>query len=163
MDSDNDPNNLGRRRSDRTGAREIVSFRLAGQDFCIDIMNIREIRSWSPPTSLPHAPAYVRGLINLRGAVLPIIDLADRLGLPSGEATERNVIIVAIVDAQVVGLVVDGVSDILTVREEHLQPTPAFGTDASEACVQGIVAIDSRMIRLLDLRRVFPGSIGAAA
>jgi purine-binding chemotaxis protein CheW len=162
MHSEHDPNNLGRR-SDTTGAREIVSFRLAEQDFCIDIMNIREIRSWNPPTSLPHAPPYVRGLINLRGSVLPIIDLADRLGLPSVEATERNVIIVAIVDQQVVGLVVDGVSDILTVREEDLQATPSFGTDASQAYVQGIVAIDSRMIRLLDLRRVFPGSIGEAA
>lgn len=148
---------------DAAGSREIVSFRLSEQDFCIDIMDIREIRGWTPPTPLPHAPDYVRGLINLRGSVLPIVDLSKRLGLTTVNATAREVIIVAMVDSQLIGLVVDGVSDILTVRQCDIQSTPSVGSEPSQGYVQGIMAIDNRMIRLLDLRRVFPAKCGEAA
>jgi purine-binding chemotaxis protein CheW len=146
----------------RAGAREIVSFRLADQDFCIDIMDIREIRGWTPPTPLPNAPDYVRGLINLRGSVLPVVDLSKRLGLASADATTRDVIIVAMMGANLVGLVVDGVSDILTVNESDIQPTPALGSDSAQGYIQGILAVGDRMIRLLDLRRIFPTRCGEA-
>lgn len=149
--------------TDSSAYREIVSFRLSEQDFCIDIMNIREIRGWTPPTPLPHSPDYVRGLINLRGSVLPIVDLSRRLGLATREATSRDVIIVVMVDDQLIGLVVDGVSDILTVKQEEVQPTPSVGTDNAQGYVQGIMAVEGRMIRLLDLKRVFPTKCGEAA
>ena len=89
------------------------------QEFCIDIMSVREIRGWTPATALPHAPAYVRGVINLRGSVLPIVDLAERLGFPPTDASARQVIIVVQVGAQIVGLLVDAVSDILTLTTEN--------------------------------------------
>lgn len=143
--------------------REIVSFRLVGQDYCVDIMNVREIRRWSAPTSLPHSPDYVRGLINLRGAVLPIIDLATRLGLPSLEATSRNVIVVASVEGQLLGLIVDGVSDIVSLRDGDIRPAPAIAAQHGQGYVQGILSIEGRMIRLLDLQRVFPTRAGEAA
>lgn len=149
--------------TDSSAYREIVSFRLSEQDFCIDIMNIREIRGWTPPTPLPHSPDYVRGLINLRGSVLPIVDLSRRLGLATREATSRDVIIVVMADDQLIGLVVDGVSDILTVKQEEFQPTPSVGTDNAQGYVQGIMAVEGRMIRLLDLKRVFPTKCGEAA
>lgn len=149
--------------SDAATSREIVSFRLAEQDFCIDIMDIREIRGWTPPTPLPHSPDYVRGLINLRGSVLPIVDLSKRLGLTTVDATSRDVIIVVMVDSHLIGLVVDGVSDILTVQESDIQPTPSVGSEAAHGYVQGIMAIEDRMIRLLDLRRVFQAKCGEAA
>jgi purine-binding chemotaxis protein CheW len=149
--------------ADSSEYREIVSFRLSEQDFCIDIMNIREIRGWTPPTPLPHSPDYVRGLINLRGSVLPIVDLSRRLGLSSREATSRDVIIVVMVDDQLIGLVVDGVSDILTVKQNEFQPTPSVGSDNAQGYVQGIMAIEGRMIRLLNLKRVFPAKRGEAA
>ncbi|MCB1351959.1 MAG: chemotaxis protein CheW [Rhodobacteraceae bacterium] len=151
------------RETDSAEYREIVSFRLSEQDFCIDIMNIREIRGWTPPTPLPHSPDYVRGLINLRGSVLPIVDLSRRLGLSSREATSRDVIIVVMVETQLIGLVVDGVSDILTVKQTDFQPTPSVGSDNAQGYVQGIMAIEGRMIRLLDLKRVFPTKCGEAA
>lgn len=143
--------------------REIVTFRLSGQDFCIDIMNIREIRGWTQPTPLPHAPSYVQGLINLRGAVLPIMDLAERLALPAREATERDVIIVTMIETQIVGLVVDSVSDIITVQEADVQAAPSLGRDDADRSIEGIISLDDRMIRLLDLGSVFAGSIGVAA
>ncbi len=149
--------------ADQSAYREIVSFRLSEQDFCIDIMNIREIRGWTPPTPLPHSPDYVRGLINLRGSVLPIVDLSRRLGLSTREATSRDVIIVVMVDDQLIGLVVDGVSDILTVKQDEFQPTPSVGTDGAHGYVQGIMAVEGRMIRHLDLKRVFPAKCGEAA
>jgi purine-binding chemotaxis protein CheW len=148
---------------DGAGTREIVSFRLGEQDFCIDIMDIREIRGWTQPTPLPHSPDYVRGLINLRGSVLPIVDLSKRLGLTTADASPRDVIIVAMVDSRLIGLVVDGVSDILTVKQRDIQPTPSVGSDPAQGYVQGIMAIDNRMIRLLDLRRVFPAKCGETA
>ncbi|WP_424930522.1 chemotaxis protein CheW [Amaricoccus tamworthensis] len=148
---------------DVSQSREIVTFRLSEQDFCIDIMNIREIRGWTQPTPLPHSPHYVRGLINLRGAVLPIMDLAERLGLPAREATARDVIIVAMVESQLIGLVVDGVSDILTVSQNDIQPTPTMGAESSQGYVEGIMSIDDRMIRILDLARIFPKALGEAA
>ena len=91
---------------------------------------------------MPHSPDYVRGLINLRGSVLPIVDLSKRLGLTTVDSSKRDVIIVAMVDSQLIGLVVDGVSDILTVKQSDIQPTPSVGSEGSQGYVQGIMAID---------------------
>ena len=92
---------------------ELLSFRLAEQEYSVDIMSVREIRGWTRATPLPHAPAYVRGVINLRGTVLPVVDLSTRLGMAPVEGDARNVIIVVQVGSQTAGLLVDAVSDIL--------------------------------------------------
>src|SRR5262245_43928106 len=97
--------------------KELISFRIGKQEFCVDVMTVREIRGWTPTTPLPHAPQYVRGVINLRGVVLPVIDLGGRLGLQMAEPTARHVIIVARIAGQIVGLLVDAVCDILTVAD----------------------------------------------
>src|SRR5580698_7782152 len=86
--------------------RELIAFRVGRQEFCINVMTVREIRGWTAATALPRSPRYVRGVINLRGAVLPIVDLAVRLGLPAPEPTARNVIIVVQIGQQQVGLLV---------------------------------------------------------
>lgn len=119
--SDND-NDL--RRKNLTDGRELIAFRVGAQEFCVNIMSVREIRGWTPATPMPHAPPYVLGVINLRGAVLPIVDLSARLGMTPADPTVRHVIIVAQVKSQVVGLLVDAVSDILTITDDKIQPTP---------------------------------------
>lgn len=145
-------------------ACEFVAFRLAEQDFCIDITAVREIRGWSPTTPMPRTPDFISGLINLRGAVIPIIDLSLRFGFSKTETTERHVIIVVKISEQNVGLLVDGVSDILTVDREQLQPTPEVGSDLARAFVQNVIATeDGRMIRLIDLNQIIPSNIGNAA
>src|SRR5882724_7312205 len=101
---------------------ELMAFRIGAQEFCVDIVSVREIRGWTPATALPHSPIFVRGVINLRGVVLPIVDLAARLGLASVEPTLRHVIIVAQIGQQIVGLLVDAVSEILTVTDDMIQP-----------------------------------------
>jgi purine-binding chemotaxis protein CheW len=142
---------------------EFVAFRVGAQEFCIDIMGVREIRGWTQATPLPHAPPYVRGVINLRGAVLPIVDLAMRFGLGLTEPTPRSVIIVVQVHQQVIGLLVDAVSDILTVAEAAMQPTPDIASDLAKTFVKGVYAVDGRMISIVSLDCVLPIAAKAAA
>jgi purine-binding chemotaxis protein CheW len=143
--------------------RELISFRIGAQEFCVDIMAVREIRGWTAATPIPHSPNYVRGVINLRGAVLPIVDLAARLGFAVSEPTARSVIIVTHIGERTVGLMVDAVSDILTVSEDLVQPTPDVTCDTVKAFVKGILAIDDRMISLISLDHVLPDLEAEAA
>src|SRR5271154_4776369 len=116
-----------------SGAREYITFRIGAQYYCIDIMSVREIRGWTPATQLPRAPGFVRGVINLRGIVLPVVDLAERLGFAPAEPTPRHVIIVAQTGRQIVGLLVDAVSDIIAVAADNVQPTPDVGSDTAKS------------------------------
>ena len=143
--------------------RELISFRIGAQEFCVDIMAVREIRGWTSATPIPHSPNYVRGVINLRGAVLPIVDLAARLGFAVSEPTARSVIIVTHIGNRTVGLMVDAVSDILTVSDDLVQPTPDVTCDTVKAFVKGILAIDDRLISLISLDRVLPDLEAEAA
>jgi purine-binding chemotaxis protein CheW len=144
-------------------AREYITFRIGSQYFCIDIMSVREIRGWTPATALPRAPGFVRGVINLRGIVLPIVDLADRLGFAAAEPTPRHVIIVAQTARQIVGLLVDAVSDIIAQPANKVQPTPDVGSEAAKSFVVGVMAIDDRMVSLIALDSVMPSAVGEAA
>ncbi|HRO16306.1 MAG TPA: chemotaxis protein CheW, partial [Paracoccus sp. (in: a-proteobacteria)] len=143
--------------------RELVAFRIGRQEFAIDITTVREIRGWTPETVLPHSPPYVRGVINLRGTVLPILDLAARLGLPPAGPTARHVIMVAQVGAQLIGLLVDAVSDILSAGEDSIRPTPEIGGDAARQFVCGVLALEGRMITLVTLDEVLPASAALTA
>lgn len=149
--------------AESNGPREYIAFRISNQEFCIDIMSVREIRGWSPATTLPHAPGYVRGVINLRGAVLPIVDLAERLGFPPAEPSARHVIIVVQVGKQTVGLLVDAVSDIITESVDKIQPTPDIGSGTAKNFVRGLLAVDQRMISLLVLENIVVTHFGEAA
>lgn len=139
-----------------SGARELIAFRVGMQEFCVDIMAVREIRGWTAATALPQAPGYICGVINLRGAVLPIVDFAVRLGLPRSEPTARHVIIVVQINRQLVGLLVDAVSDILTMNDNAIQPTPDIASDLVKSFVRGLMPMDGRMISLISLDHVLP-------
>ena len=138
------------------GTLEVLAFRTGNQDFGVEVVSVREIRGWTPATPLPHAPDFLRGVINLRGIVLPIVDLAVRLGFPQSEPTARHAIIVTQLKEQVVGLLVDGVSDILTIEVEKIQPTPDLASNLARSYVRGVIPIEGRMIGLLDLSAVLP-------
>lgn len=148
----------------RTGAVELLSFAVGDHEYSVDIMTVREIRSWTKATSLPHAPAYVHGVINLRGTVLPVIDLARRLGLSATGPSERSVIIVIDCDGRTIGMRVDAVSDILSVPLSALQPPPIIGGEnAGDGFVRALTVVDERMIRVLDLETVLPQASELAA
>ncbi len=150
---------------DRTthAAHELVAFRIGQQEFAIDIASVREIRGWTPETTLPHAPGFVRGVINLRGTVLPILDLASRLGLGSADPTARHVIIIVQVGTQTMGLLVDAVSDIQSVEDENIQPMPEIGAEIARQFVRGVLAVDGRMIVVVALDEVLPATSGGLA
>ncbi len=140
------------------GNRELIAFRVGRQEFCINVMMVREIRGWTGATALPRTPRYVKGVINLRGAVLPIVDLAQRLGLPGTEPTARNVIIVVQIGHQQIGLLVDAVSDILAASDAEIQVAPDLASDLVKNFVKGLLPVEGRMISLIALDNVLPAS-----
>lgn len=143
--------------------RQLITFEVESQVFGIDIMAIREIRAWTPTTRLPRVPHYVAGVVNLRGTVLPVVDLAARLGWRAAEPTARHVIIVTQIGGQFRGLIVDSVSDIVTFPVASLQPPPSTG-DAVVPFLEGLVSIDDRMVMVLDLPSLTEqGDLAAAA
>jgi purine-binding chemotaxis protein CheW len=142
---------------------ELLTFQLAKQEYSIDIMSVREIRGWTRATPLPHAPAFMKGVINLRGTVLPVMDLGERLGLPSREKSERNVIIVVKVGDTMTGLLVDAVSDIVALTTNDLQPAPDMGVGATPNVVKALTLIEDRLIRVIDIATIITPLEGAAA
>jgi purine-binding chemotaxis protein CheW len=113
-------------------------------------MSVREIRGWTEPTPLPHAPAHVRGVINLRGTVLPVIDLAHRLGMAPLTGNARNVIIVVQAGDQLTGLLVDAVSDIIVLPKSSLQQPPSVASGQTGGSVAALTVTGGRMLRILD-------------
>ena len=142
---------------------ELLSFYVGDHEYSVDIMSVREIRGWTKTTSLPHSPPFVRGVINLRGTVLPVVDLALRLGLEATEPVERNVVIVVDGGGRTVGLRVDAVTDILSIPVAELKPPPEIAADAADTFLRALTIVDDRMVRVLDLTSVMPGAEGAAA
>jgi purine-binding chemotaxis protein CheW len=142
---------------------ELISFQIRDQAFCVDLMSVREIRGWSHATPLPQSPDYIRGVVNLRGAVLPIIDLGARLGLGLTEPTARHAILVADIAGRLVGLLVDGVSEILSVPTDSLQPPPDVGCKVTGEFVRALLPVEGRMITWLSLDALLPGFEASAA
>ena len=131
-------------------SRQLITFQIGEQYLGVDIMAIREIRAWSPTTLLPRVPAHVRGVVNLRGTVLPVVDLSSRLGWGLAEPTQRHVIIVVRIADQLQGLIVDGVNDIVSIDSEALQPPPVLG-DGATSFLEGLISVDDRMVMVLSL------------
>lgn len=142
---------------------ELLTFKLSDQEYSLDIMSVREIRGWTRTTPLPHAPNYMKGVINLRGTVLPVMDLAQRLGLPPREHTDRNVIIVVHHEDIMTGLLVDAVSDIIALTHNDLQPPPDIQPNSGLSVVSALTLIDDRMIRVLDLTSIVTQTKSSAA
>lgn len=136
---------------------EYLTFAIAGQDYGAAILAVREIRGWTPETPLPNAPAGVRGIINLRGQVVPIFDLRVRLGAEATPPTATHVVIVVEAAAGQFGLLVDSVSDILMLDDAELQPVPPAATDGN-GLLLALAAREDRMVSLLDLDRLVSGA-----
>jgi purine-binding chemotaxis protein CheW len=130
---------------------EYLTFAAAGQEYGIDILAVREIRGWTVENPLPNCPPSVRGVINLRGLVVPIYDLRIRLGAERSMPTATHVVIVVEAAAGFYGLLVDAVSDIMSVANGELQPVPQTGMAAENAFLTALLPRDTRMVALLDL------------
>lgn len=130
---------------------ELVAFNVSGQKYCLEITQIREIRRWSPVTVLPHAPIEVLGVMNLRGAVIPIFDLACYFGLGKTQANERNVVIICAVNDRSVGILVESVSEIVSIDPVEIQETPNVKSNATKSVIQGVLSVEGEMARLIVL------------
>lgn len=134
--------------------RQVVCFTIGAQNFGIDIGAVREIRAWSTPTALPHAPEFVRGVINLRGTIVPIIDLRARFALGQTEPSKAHVVIIVQVGQQIAGLLVDTVTDIAKVTAADVRDVPDIGGTAAKECLAGLIASGDRMIALVSAERI---------
>ena len=135
-------------------AGEYLTFRLGGEEYGVDIQKVQEIRSYEPPTRIPHAPSHIKGVVNLRGVIVPIIDLRTRLGCDSADYTSFTVVIVLAVGGRVVGAVVDSVSDVLDLPAADIKPPPGLSGAAAGAdgdFITGIAAAGERMLMLVDM------------
>ena len=135
---------------------EFLSIRLGDQEYAIDICSIREIRGWIASTYLPFAPDYIKGMINLRGSVLVVVDLARRLGLPATELTPASVVVVVESGSTSTGLLVDAVCDIITVTDAMRQGTPETGSAVPKQYVDGLVMLENRIISVLAVSSIVP-------
>jgi purine-binding chemotaxis protein CheW len=133
---------------------EFVTFSAGEQSFSLEITQVREIRRWSPVTALPHAPEEVLGVMNLRGSVIPIYDLAARFGLGATKENPRNVVVVAINGNQTVGLLVEAVSEILSISRDKIQDTPDIKSDLARQSITGVIPLEDGMTRVIDLDAV---------
>jgi purine-binding chemotaxis protein CheW len=131
-----------------------VIFELANEHYGVDISAVESIIKMQPITRMPHAPSFVEGVTNLRGKVLPVIDLRRRFDLPAQKDTKDSRIVVASMDGTEVGMVVDGVSEVLTIQDVEIEPTPYMVTTADSGFITGIARLDGRLVILLDLGAV---------
>jgi purine-binding chemotaxis protein CheW len=141
----------------------VVSVRIGSQEFAVDIMSVREIRGWTAPTPLPCAPPYVRGVIDLRGVIIPIIDLGARLGLGGTEASPSSVVVVVEVRDRLAGLLADGVCDLIDLDAGRLQATPATGSHEPNEVVEAVFEIDGRILGLISLDNIVPAELAGRA
>ena len=132
-------------------ARECLSFRLGGEEYGIDILAVQEIRAYEKPTRIANAPAGVLGVVNLRGAVVPIVDLRVRLGFENPKYDIFTVVIILNMGGQMSGVVVDAVSDVLQLKAGDLREPPELARGLSAIPVEGLALVDDRMVVLLDV------------
>ena len=132
---------------------EFLSFRLASEEYAIDILQVREIRACEPVTRIAEAPAYVKGVINLRGSIVPIVDLRLKLGHPDGFDANTVMIILNIKD-QLVGIVVDAVCDVVALLPDQIRPAPDMGVDIDAGVIRGLAPLEGRMLIVVDIARL---------
>lgn len=134
---------------------QYLTFMLAGEEYGVDILRVQEIKGWDSATPIPNAPDYIRGVINLRGTIVPIVDLRRRFAMEAAEYGPTTVVIVLKVQGadrmRIIGIVVDAVSDVCSVADDELRPAPDFGGAVSVDFIRGLATAEGKMIILLDI------------
>ncbi len=135
-------------------ALEFLAFTLGDEEYGIDIQNVQELRSYDTVTRLANAPAFIKGVVNLRGIIVPIVDMRIKFGVASAVYDQFTVVIILNIAGRVMGMVVDSVSDVTTLTAEEIKPAPQMGTAINTDYLIGIGAIDQRMLILVDIARL---------
>ena len=137
-----------------TSLREFLAFKLGPEEYGIDILRVQEIRSYEEPTRIANAPPFIKGVVNLRGVIVPIVDMRLKFNLEQANYDSFTVVIVLNIGHRVVGMVVDAVSDVITLTPEQLHPVPEFSSTIASDHLLAIGAIDDRMLILVDIERL---------
>ena len=138
---------------------EFLTFRLGSENYGIEILKVQEIRGWEPPTTIANAPAFIKGVINLRGVIIPILDLRVKFQLPEARYDEFTVVIVLNVAQRVVGVVVDSVQDVLSLADDAVRPTPEFASATFDTkYITGLATVDDHLLILLDIEKLMTGA-----
>ena len=137
---------------------EFLSFRLGAEEYGIDILRVQEIRSYEVPTRIANAPSFIKGVINLRGTIVPIVDLRIKFSVGVAEYTPFTVVIILNIGGRVVGMVVDAVSDVIALKPEQIRPAPDFASSVDTAYIMGLGAIGERMLIVVDIERLMLSS-----
>lgn len=136
-------------------AAQYITFSIGDEEFGVDIVTVQEIKGWTETTNLPSAPPYMLGVLNLRGIIVPIYDLRARFGLGDTIPSQNHVIVIVMVGDRIMGILVDAVSDILTVGVTKIRAVPEMGSNVDQRFLSGLVAVDDRMVALLELKPLF--------
>ena len=134
--------------------QEVLSFRLAKEEYAISILKVQEIRGYEAPTRLASAPAYLKVIINLRGSIVPIVDMRIKFGLGEPVYDSFTVVIILNIAQHVIGMVVDSVSDVVTLTSDQIRPAPDMGASVETNCLLGLGTVGERMLILLDIDKL---------
>ena len=141
-----------------TSLREFLAFKLGSEEYGIDILRVQEIRSYEEPTRIANAPAFIKGVVNLRGVIVPIIDMRLKFNLEQVNYDDFTVVIVLNIGSRVVGIVVDAVSDVITLTPAQLRPVPQFNSTIASDHILAIGAVEDRMLILIDIEKLMTSS-----
>lgn len=137
-----------------TDESEVLSFRLGKEEYAISILKVQEIRGYDAPTRLASAPDYLKGIINLRGSIVPIVDMRIKFGLGDPSYDAFTVVIILNIAKHVIGMVVDSVSDVVTLSEDQIRPAPEMGASVENNYLRGLGTVGERMLILLDIDKL---------
>jgi len=140
------------------GVREYLTFTLGAEEYGVDILKVQEIRGYDAVTRIPDAPDFIKGVINLRGTIVPVVDMRLKFKLGRAEYNEFTVMIILNIARRVVGMVVDGVSDVMQLTAEQIRPAPEFGAAINTRYITGLGTLDNRMLILVDIERLMSGA-----
>ena len=135
-------------------ALEYLAFTLGAEEYGVDIQKVQELRGYEAVTWIANAPAYIKGVINLRGAIVPIVDMRIKLGVPDPSYDQFTVVVILTIGASVMGMVVDSVSDVTTLAPEQIKPAPDLGAAVEASYLLGIGTLEGRMLILVDIERM---------
>lgn len=133
---------------------EFLTFTLGGEEYALDILKVQEIRGYDSVTSIANTPAFIKGVINLRGIIVPIVDMRIKFNLGRIEYNEYTVVIILNIAGRVIGMVVDGVSDVIALTDEQIKPVPEFGVTFDTRYLTGLGTVDNRMLILVDIEKL---------
>ena len=150
-----------------TDGSQYLTFRLGDEEYGVEILKVQEIKGYSTVTPIPNMPAYLKGVMNLRGTIVPVVDLRSKFAMAATDYNQFTVIIVVTVGTKVMGLIVDAVSDVLNIPKGDIQATPDFGGQVDARYINGMAKASDKLVVLLDIDRVMGGidtaALGAAA